>query len=67
MARKFPLQPAHPERICWGCEQYCPARDMACGNGSERTPHPAELFGPDWYGSALPDGAAPLAEAAAQA
>ena len=21
---------------------------MLCGNGSERTPHPAELFGPDW-------------------
>lgn len=21
---------------------------MACGNGSERTPHPAELFGDDW-------------------
>lgn len=21
---------------------------MLCGNGSERTQHPAELFGPDW-------------------
>jgi hypothetical protein len=22
---------------------------MDCGNGSERTPHPAELLGEDWY------------------
>ncbi len=22
---------------------------MACGNGSERTQHPAELFGEDWF------------------
>ena len=22
---------------------------MACGNGSDRTPHPAELFGDDWH------------------
>ncbi len=21
---------------------------MACGNGSDRTQHPEELFGPDW-------------------
>jgi hypothetical protein len=21
---------------------------MACGNGSDRTQHPAEIFGPDW-------------------
>jgi len=21
---------------------------MVCGNGSERTPHPIELFGDDW-------------------
>ncbi|WP_395028134.1 DUF3079 domain-containing protein [Comamonas odontotermitis] len=24
------------------------ATAMACGNGSERSQHPAELFGPDW-------------------
>jgi hypothetical protein len=48
MAKKFPANPAHPERTCWGCDRYCPAGDMACGNGSERTQHPAELFGPDW-------------------
>jgi len=49
MAKKFPIKPAHPERICWGCDKYCPADDLACGNGTIRTPHPAELFGDDWY------------------
>jgi hypothetical protein len=44
----LPLHPAHPERVCWGCDLYCPARALACGNGSVRTPHPEELFGPDW-------------------
>jgi hypothetical protein len=48
MAKRFPIHPAHPERTCWGCDRYCPAGAMACGNGSERTQHPAELFGPDW-------------------
>lgn len=42
------MYPAHPERVCWGCDRYCPAHDMVCGNGSERTPHPVELFGDDW-------------------
>ncbi|ANQ86253.1 hypothetical protein dqs_3225 [Azoarcus olearius] len=49
MARKFPLHPAHPERICWGCDKYCAADSLACGNGSGRTQHPAELLGDDWY------------------
>jgi hypothetical protein len=22
---------------------------MRCGNGSDRTPHPMELFGEDWF------------------
>ncbi|MBY0339573.1 MAG: DUF3079 domain-containing protein [Rhodocyclaceae bacterium] len=48
MLRKFPLHPAHPERICWGCDKYCPAAAMACGNGSSRTQHPQELLGEDW-------------------
>ena len=48
MAKKFPVNPAHPERNCWGCDKYCAADDMQCGNGSDRTQHPAELFGPDW-------------------
>ncbi|MDH5709862.1 MAG: DUF3079 domain-containing protein [Hylemonella sp.] len=48
MAKKFPIQPANPERLCWGCDRYCPASDMRCGNGSDRTQHPSELFGEDW-------------------
>jgi hypothetical protein len=46
--KRFPLHPAHPERVCWGCDRYCPHDSMMCGNGSVRTPHPAELFGDDW-------------------
>ncbi|WP_425428993.1 DUF3079 domain-containing protein [Aquabacterium olei] len=46
--KRFPINPPHPERVCWGCDRYCPAGSMACGNGSDRTAHPAELFGPDW-------------------
>ncbi|WP_248917871.1 DUF3079 domain-containing protein [Pseudomonas entomophila] len=49
MAKKFPVNPSHPERICWGCDLYCPAKALACGNGAERTLHPAELFGEDWH------------------
>ena len=48
MTKKFPTLPKHPERVCWGCDQYCAANDMRCGNGSDRTPHPVELFGDDW-------------------
>ncbi|HZW73017.1 MAG TPA: DUF3079 domain-containing protein [Caldimonas sp.] len=48
MRRKFPVRPAHPERNCWGCDRYCAADAMLCGNGSERTQHPVELFGDDW-------------------
>jgi hypothetical protein len=43
-----PLAPAHPERICWGCDKYCAETELACGNGTIRTPHPVELFGEDW-------------------
>lgn len=49
MAKKFPLHPAHPERICWGCDKYCPADSLACGNGCGRTQHPVEMLGDDWY------------------
>jgi len=28
---------------------------MRCGNGSDRTPHPAELFGEDWDSWGLDD------------
>ena len=48
MAKKFPSNPPHPERLCWGCDLYCPATDLRCGNGSDRTPHPSELWGDDW-------------------
>jgi len=47
--KKFPIAPKNPHRICWGCDRYCPANSLACGNGSERTQHPVELFGDDWY------------------
>ena len=43
-----PLHPKHPDRICWGCDRYCPVDDLRCGNGTIRTPHPCELFGEDW-------------------
>jgi hypothetical protein len=44
----LPLHPRHPERVCWGCDRYCPDTALACGNGTIRTPHPSELFGDDW-------------------
>lgn len=47
-AKRFPVNPPHPERNCWGCDRYCAADGLLCGNGSERTQHPAELFGSDW-------------------
>ena len=48
MAKKFPIKPANPDRICWGCDKYCPADSLMCGNGSVATMHPSELFGEDW-------------------
>ena len=48
------LYPAHPERICWGCERRCSDTDLGCGNGTIRTPHPIELFGEDWDVFATP-------------
>lgn len=45
---RIPLKPTHPERVCWGCDKYCPENDLACGNGTIRTAHPIELFGDDW-------------------
>lgn len=47
--KKFPLHPSHPERLCWGCDRYCPSDSLACGNGADRTAHPIELFGEDWH------------------
>lgn len=48
MNPRIPLHPRHPERTCWGCDKYCPADDLACGNGTIRAMHPVELFGEDW-------------------
>ncbi len=58
MTKKFPTHPPHPERTCWGCDTYCAATDLRCGNGSERTQHPVELFGDDWLDWAPLDDAA---------
>ncbi|HEY0857138.1 MAG TPA: DUF3079 domain-containing protein [Albitalea sp.] len=63
MAKKFPVHPKHPERNCWGCDLYCASNALACGNGSERTQHPVELFGDDWLEWGLD--AAPAAAASA--
>ena len=52
-AKKIALYPRHPERICWGCDKYCAADALRCGNGSERTPHPIESFGDDWQAFGL--------------
>lgn len=48
MTKPFPANPAHPERICWGCDRYCAADALMCGNGTVATLHPSELFGEDW-------------------
>jgi hypothetical protein len=48
------LHPAHPERTCWGCDRYCARDELACGNGSDRTQHPVEIFGDDWMEWGLP-------------
>lgn len=47
--KKFPLNPKHPERTCWGCDKYCAAEALLCGNGSGRTEHPSEIMGEDWH------------------
>ena len=52
----FPIHPVHPERICWGCDKFCPADDLRCGNGTIRAPHPVELFGEDWWEWSLSHG-----------
>ena len=31
-AKKFP-KPRASRAVCWGCDLYCPASDMRCGNG----------------------------------
>lgn len=65
MAKPFPVNPKNPERICWGCDKYCSPDAMACGNGSERTQHPIELFGEGWneWGLSAPEPAAKVEDA----
>lgn len=53
--QRIPKKPKRPERICWGCDRLCAADKMLCGNGSERSQHPCELFGDDWYESLTED------------
>jgi Protein of unknown function (DUF3079) len=48
MATKLSLFPKHPERVCWGCDLYCAADDLRCGNGADRAQHPIEIFGAGW-------------------
>ena len=48
MAKRFPIKPANPQKVCWGCNRYCAVDNMLCGNGTIPTPHPSELFGDDW-------------------
>lgn len=65
-AKRFPVDPPHPERNCWGCDRYCAANALLCGNGSERTQHPIETFGPGWQeGFGIPAPGAPAAVAEA--
>jgi hypothetical protein len=59
LAKRIPIHPKHPERICWGCDHYCPADDLRCGNGTDRTQHPVELFGDDWQEFGLDANATP--------
>ena len=54
---KISFLPRHPERVCWGCEKYCSADDLRCGNGTIRTQHPVELFGEAWIEWELNSGA----------
>lgn len=42
----YPLHPKHPERVCWGCDKFCPANDLRCEK--ERAQHPVELYGDNW-------------------
>ena len=53
--QRIPKNPKRPERICWGCDRLCAVDKMMCGNGSERSQHPCELFGEDWYESLTPE------------
>ena len=38
-----------PRAYLLGCDRYCAASDLACGNGADRTMHPVETFGEGWH------------------
>ena len=59
--------PVYPERVCWGCDRYCPANALACGMDTLRTPHPVELFGEDWEQWAIEHHAGPTSKQQAEA
>jgi hypothetical protein len=40
--------PRPPRAGVLGLQPLLPGQDMRCGNDSDRTQHPAELFGDDW-------------------
>ncbi|MGP0173406.1 DUF3079 domain-containing protein [Pseudomonas sp. NCHU5208] len=44
-----PARPRTKREQTLGLDRYCPATDLACGNGADRTMHPAEMLGEDWY------------------
>jgi Protein of unknown function (DUF3079) len=45
---KDPFAARQPGASLLGLQQVLPGDDLACGNGTIRTPHPCELFGDDW-------------------
>ena len=61
--KKHPASPAHPDRVCWGCNRDRPAEALWCGNGTIRTPHPSELFGEDWLEWVATRQSGPVADA----
>ena len=48
MAKNFPVNPKHPERICWGATDIVRPSRWLAAMALKRTMHPAELFGEDW-------------------
>lgn len=63
MSKPFAVRPAHPGRICWGCDRCRKVDELMCGNGVLVTMHPCELFGEDWmlWGSVVGQGDRPAA------
>jgi len=47
--QEVPPQSLAPGTYLLGCDRYCPSDSLACGNGADRTMHPSESLGDDWY------------------